>query len=105
MTRAFGDLQRSQHAVEEAIDLADFQRTILRGIAALPPRCRLVAELWLIEEYTTAEIASELGIGVKRVEKHRQRIRQHLTDATPDSSNTNSTLPPPTRGAGGGGMC
>lgn len=56
----------------------ELMREVITALDELPDRRRKVARLSLVDQCTAAEVAKELGIGVKRVERHRRKIREFL---------------------------
>lgn len=76
-----------EHAVDAAADperaLMGTQRLrrVLSVIDAMPPRRREVFLLHRVEELTYAQIARQLGVSVKAVEKHMHLAMRQLSDA------------------------
>lgn len=67
---------------EKHLNLLETEAEILKAIEALPPKTRLVFSLSRFEELSYKEIAEQLEISVKSVEKHMgialQRLRENL---------------------------
>ena len=57
-------------AVEDAIDARRRLERVMAWIAELPPRCREVFTLHRLREVPHQQIAAQLGISTKAVEKH-----------------------------------
>jgi len=56
----------------------EFRAALTAALTRLPPRCRAVAHLYLIKEYTRPEIAAELGMTLAAVEKQVTRTYRLL---------------------------
>ena len=54
---------------------------LLRAVNGLPPKCRDVFVLRMIEGLSQREIAERLGITVSTVEKHLARGLRHCKDS------------------------
>lgn len=67
-------------AQEEARRAADLQRAFERALAELSPRCRQVFVLRRFDERRTGEIARELGMSPRMVQKHLSHAMAHLYD-------------------------
>ena len=69
---------------EKHLDLLETEAGILKAIEALPPKTRVVFSLSRFEEKSYKEIAEELDISIKSVEKHMgialQRLRENLKE-------------------------
>lgn len=69
---------------EKELNLLETESQVMRAIAALPPKTRLVFSLSRFEELSYQEIADRLEISVKSVEKHMgialQRLRESLRE-------------------------
>jgi RNA polymerase sigma factor (sigma-70 family) len=63
---------------------ADTLRRLGEWTECLPPRTSEVARLTWFEGWTAREIADELGLAVKRVERHRRLARERLLRDCPD---------------------
>jgi RNA polymerase sigma factor (sigma-70 family) len=72
------ELRRHPQRPDEVFEVAERQRWIHTGTERLPPRTAKIARLSWLEGWTAVRIAEELGIGVKRVERHRKLARQRL---------------------------
>jgi len=76
-------LRREQAGVEQQVDRGQQMRRLLQAVSGLPPKCRDVFVLRMIEGLSQREIAERLGIAVSTVEKHLarglQQCRQELT--------------------------
>jgi RNA polymerase sigma-70 factor (ECF subfamily) len=70
-------LRREQAAVEQQVDRGQQMRRLLQAVNGLPPKCRDVFVLRMIEGMSQREIAERLGISVSTVEKHLARGLQH----------------------------
>ena len=72
------DLGRRTLSPEEVLLSQERRDRLLELIALLPPRCRLVCLLKLVEGFTHREIADKLDISVRAVGKQVARARRHL---------------------------
>lgn len=63
---------------DELVARGESRARLTRSLAGLPPQCRRVMELVLLEGWTQGEVAAELGITPKAVEKQVARGRGHL---------------------------
>jgi len=76
-------LRREQAGIEQQVDRGQQMRRVLQAVNALPPKCRDVFVLRMIDGLSQREIAERLGIAVSTVEKHLarglQQCRQELT--------------------------
>jgi RNA polymerase sigma-70 factor (family 1) len=74
-------------SVSQQLISKELQLQIKDAIEALPDQCRRVFELSRFEYLTYAEIAEQLGISIKTVEKHMikalKHMREHLKDYLP----------------------
>ena len=86
--------QYQQHHADTMFDNAsqqllskELQQQITEAINAMPPQCRTVFELSRFENLTYAEIASQLNISIKTVDKHMVKalklLRERLKDYLP----------------------
>jgi RNA polymerase sigma-70 factor (ECF subfamily) len=74
-------LRREQRGVEQQASGQEQMRLLLRVVNGLPPKCRDVFVLRMIEGLSQFEIAERLGISVSTVEKHLARgLRQCKRD-------------------------
>ena len=80
-------LRREQAGIEQQVDRGQQMRRLLQAVSGLPPKCRDVFVLRMIEGLSQREIAERLGIAVSTVEKHLarglQQCRQELVQAQP----------------------
>lgn len=67
-------------AQEDSRRLADLQRALERALDELSPRCREVFVLRRFEEQATSEIATQLGITPRMVQKYMTQAMSHLYD-------------------------
>nr|WP_199077700.1 RNA polymerase sigma-70 factor [Pedobacter sp. ASV19] len=71
----------------DTVDQKELKQLIFKAINSLPEQCRTVFQLSRFEELKYAEIAMELGISVKTVEKHMikalKRLKIQLADYLP----------------------
>lgn len=74
------DLRHRMQSPEELLLRSERRDRLLQLIALLPPRCRLVCALKLVDGLTHREIADKLGISVRAVGKQVARARRHFTD-------------------------
>jgi len=76
-------LRREQAGIEQQVDRGQQMRRVLQAVNGLPPKCRDVFVLRMIDGLSQREIAERLGIAVSTVEKHLarglQQCRQELT--------------------------
>ena len=77
---AIGMGQAPSSPLEEA-ERSEISRALRIGIHKLPERCRLVFALRWESHLSYAQIAEQLGISVKAVERQRQRGLKHLAKA------------------------
>jgi RNA polymerase sigma-70 factor (ECF subfamily) len=66
-------LRREQAGVEQQAARSQQMQMLLRAVNGLPPKCRDVFVLRMIEGQSQREIAERLGISVSTVEKHLAR--------------------------------
>lgn len=79
-------LQFSSNATEDDLRYQEVSLRIDQAVQSLPPKCRTVFALSRFEEMSYAEIADQLSISVKAVEKHmgkalklmRQRLQSFI---------------------------
>lgn len=74
------DLADGKHGTEGVVTRADTRRMVLELISALPPSYASVVRLCALEERTSEEAASELGLTVSAVRKRYGRARAALAD-------------------------
>jgi RNA polymerase sigma-70 factor (ECF subfamily) len=71
-------------SAEKNLSLLETEAEILKAIESLPPKTRLVFSLSRFEEKSYKEIAEQLNISLKSVEKHMgialQRLRENLKE-------------------------
>jgi RNA polymerase sigma-70 factor, ECF subfamily len=90
--QSYGKYQ--QHHADSSIDNVsqqliskELQQQIKEAIDTMPPQCRKVFELSRFENLTYAEIATQLDISIKTVDKHMVKalklLREHLKDYLP----------------------
>ncbi|MFP4291352.1 MAG: RNA polymerase sigma factor [Cyclobacteriaceae bacterium] len=72
----------SHNSTDDIISQQEVSKSIDQALQALPPKCRTVFSLSRFEEMSYAEIAAQLDISVKAVEKHMGKalrlMREHL---------------------------
>lgn len=74
-------LRREQRGVEQQASRREQMQMLLRVVNSLPPKCRDVFVLRMIEGLSQGEIAERLGISISTVEKHLARgLRQCKRD-------------------------
>jgi RNA polymerase sigma-70 factor (ECF subfamily) len=74
-------LRREQRGIEQQASRQEQMRMLLRVVSGLPPKCREVFVLRMIEGLSQFEIAERLGISVSTVEKHLAKgLRQCKRD-------------------------
>lgn len=73
-------LRCSQPGPEEWVARRELMRIVRHRIDELPPRCRMVMSLFVLEGLKQPEIAERLGIGIKAVEKQIARGRVRLRE-------------------------
>lgn len=64
------DLRYSSNSTEDQLRFHEVSQQIDEAVKTLPPKCRTVFALSRYEEMSYAEIADQLSISVKAVEKH-----------------------------------
>ncbi|MGV9394145.1 sigma-70 family RNA polymerase sigma factor [Streptomyces olivaceus] len=78
-------------------DLVERRTTLLQALRELPPTRRRIVVAYYIQDFTTAEIATSLGITPSTVRAHlvhaRRDLRDLLDDSRPPSPATNSAEP------------
>jgi RNA polymerase sigma-70 factor (ECF subfamily) len=74
-------LRREQAGVEQQASRSQQMQMLLRAVNGLPPKCRDVFVLRMIEGLSQREIAERLGITVSTVEKHLARGLRHCKDS------------------------
>lgn len=93
-------LRREQAGIEQQVDRGQQLRRLLQAVNGLPPKCRDVFVLRMIEGLSQREIAERLGIAVSTVEKHLarglQQCRQELAQAQPEALPQEAAAPPAT---------
>lgn len=62
------------------LELKDLLQQLERTINSLPPKCRLVFRLSRDDEFTNRQIAEELGVSEKAVEKHISKALKVLRE-------------------------
>lgn len=91
-------LRREQAGIEQQVDRGQQMRRLLQVVNGLPPKCRDVFVLRMIDGLSQREIAERLGIAVSTVEKHLsrglQQCRQELTQALRPPSLTEEAATP-----------
>lgn len=98
-------LRRERRGVEQQAGRQEQMRMLLRVVNGLPPKCREVFALRMIEGLSQYEIAGRLGISVSTVEKHLSRgLRQCKRDfaglvsgAAPDDEDEETPAEPDSR--------
>lgn len=77
--RRWVPLDIAQHAaLVRADDRSDVSGAVVRAMASLPPKLRVVATLALVEECPHAEIADALGVPIGTVKSRLFRATRHL---------------------------
>jgi RNA polymerase sigma-70 factor (ECF subfamily) len=71
-------IQLGINTTEDAIGYQEVNHRIQQAMEALPPKCRTVFSLSRFEELSYAEIAEQLDISVKAVEKHMGKALKHM---------------------------
>lgn len=66
------------NTTEHEMGYREVNERIQQALDALPPRCRTVFSLSRYEELSYAEIAGQLDISVKAVEKHMAKALKHM---------------------------
>jgi len=66
-------LRREQAGIEQQVSRDQQMQMLLRALNGLPPKCREVFVLRMIEGLSQREIGERLGISVSTVEKHLAR--------------------------------
>ncbi len=83
-------LHFSSNTTEEEIAYREVSLRIDQAVQSLPPKCRTVFAMSRFEEMSYAEIADQLGISLKAVEKHMGKalklMRAHLQSFTNHAS-------------------
>lgn len=67
-------------AAERHLDARDELRRVLKGMDALPPRCREVVRLRKVEGLTTREAADRLGVSIATIEQQLTLGMRALVD-------------------------
>lgn len=67
------------------LEYNDFELIIQTEISKLPPKCKKVFMLSRFEDFSNAEIAQELHISIRTVEKHISDALRHLKTTLPTS--------------------
>ena len=79
-------LNTSANYVEESVLLEDLIKSVQAGIDQLPPQCREITRLSLLENWSIEKIAQKLNISNRTVENQlsigRQRLKESLTEYT-----------------------
>jgi RNA polymerase sigma-70 factor (ECF subfamily) len=63
---------------EKDLEYKEFEKDIFNEIKKLPPKCQEVFMLSRFEDYSSTEIAEQLDISVRTVEKHISNALVHL---------------------------
>jgi RNA polymerase sigma-70 factor (ECF subfamily) len=79
-----GDYLSSANHSAERIEIKELDTLIKESIEALPQQCRLVFGMSRFENLKYAEIAEQLGISIKTVEKHMGRALKELREKLKD---------------------
>jgi RNA polymerase sigma-70 factor (ECF subfamily) len=80
-------LRREQAGIEQQVDRGQQMRRLLQAVNSLPPKCRDVFVLRMIDGLSQREIAERLAISVSTVEKHLARgLQQCRTELALASS-------------------
>jgi RNA polymerase sigma factor (sigma-70 family) len=74
------DLESHEPSVERELSAEQHVTAIGNAIAALSPRCREVFLLSRVEGLTYEQIAAQLGVSIKAVEKHVSRALRTCTE-------------------------
>jgi RNA polymerase sigma-70 factor (ECF subfamily) len=70
--------KRSDHQPDRLVDVDEMAADVILAIRQLPDRQRAVVALYYLEDKTTREIASLLGMAVPTVSVHLHRARVRL---------------------------
>lgn len=73
-----GPMRMGINTTEDAIGFQEVNHRIQQALEALPPKCRTVFSLSRYDELSYAEIAEQLDISVKAVEKHMGKALKHM---------------------------
>lgn len=88
------ELRRETRSVEQQVSANERRRFLLEVVNALPPRCREVFVLRIVEGLSQRAIGERLGISVSTVEKHLARGLQHCkARMAPPQDNATRTRP------------
>lgn len=74
------ELRRDEVCIEQQASRKQRMQRLLRVVNGLPPRCRDVFVLRMIEGLSQRDIADRLGIAVSTVEKHLARGLHHCKE-------------------------
>ena len=73
-----GQISLGANTTDDAIGYDEVNHRVHQALEALPPKCRTVFSLSRYEELSYAEIAEQLDISVKAVEKHMGKALKHM---------------------------
>lgn len=73
-----GSMRMAINTTEDAIGYQEVNHRIQQALETLPPKCRTVFSLSRYDELSYAEIAEQLDISVKAVEKHMGKALKHM---------------------------
>ncbi len=73
-------LRRDTRSVEQQVSSNERRRFLLEVVNALPPRCRQVFVLRIVDGLSQRAIGERLGISVSTVEKHLARGLRHCRE-------------------------
>ena len=65
----------------ERLVVEERRRRVAEAIETLPPRCRAVARRTWLQGWSAGQVANDLGLTIKRVERHRAIARDRLRAA------------------------
>ena len=81
------EMHADRQSPEKHARTSEEMRSLLSIVSRLPPRCRKVLMLRLVEGLSQKEIAASLGIAVSTVEKHLAKALQYSSRAMREKKN------------------